>query len=282
LLAPPKGSATSKQKIKRSLKIKALGVHTIPDDVLAFGGPYHQPSSPSPWTVSLRTVGGLTGRGFPTKDRADAYIAELVTRGISRTRGRPARRLVLFVVGEQHQTWTVIAVADRQVTFRCLCGLEFERYASTATSQIENSRRPQSCRVRPLYCGKQCGLIKASGYLASLRSTAKKRGIPVSLTLTDMLYLRVGRACVYCRGSLPTTGGGLDRMDPSRGYHVGNVAPCCYACNTAKGAMFTHAEFLAAMQVRVRRVGPGNAWKDPKLRPGAWHTPRNRWKDRPR
>ncbi len=38
--------------------------------------------------------------------------------------------------------------------------------------------------------------------------------------------------CTYCRR--PMEGIGLDRVDSSRGYVVGNVVQCCWTCNTRK------------------------------------------------
>jgi len=35
----------------------------------------------------------------------------------------------------------------------------------------------------------------------------------------------------------PWFGNGIDRMDSSRGYVMGNVVACCFDCNRAKGAM---------------------------------------------
>ncbi len=47
----------------------------------------------------------------------------------------------------------------------------------------------------------------------------------------------ITRKCHYC-GSLPMNGlNGIDRLDSSRGYEVGNVTPCCSVCNRMKGDM---------------------------------------------
>lgn len=40
--------------------------------------------------------------------------------------------------------------------------------------------------------------------------------------------------CFYCRESLNSTGVGLDRVDNSKGYEIGNVVPCCGTCNNMK------------------------------------------------
>src|SRR6266478_4605910 len=57
------------------------------------------------------------------------------------------------------------------------------------------------------------------------------------------------KPCYYHNGSLSDTGIGLDRLDNSRGYHVGNVVPCCGVCNFVRGNKFTPAEMLKLGQV---------------------------------
>jgi hypothetical protein len=48
--------------------------------------------------------------------------------------------------------------------------------------------------------------------------------------------------CFYCGGSLPYSGGGLDRINSNIGYVKGNIRPCCTDCNKAKNSM-TESEF---------------------------------------
>ncbi len=50
--------------------------------------------------------------------------------------------------------------------------------------------------------------------------------------------------CCYCNGALGTVtkGIGLDRVDNSIGYVVGNCVPCCQTCNSVKGHRFTAEE----------------------------------------
>ena len=44
---------------------------------------------------------------------------------------------------------------------------------------------------------------------------------------------------------------GVDRLDSSRGYAIGNIAPCCFVCNQIKGNRFSEHE--------MRLVAPGIA-----------------------
>ncbi len=80
-----------------------------------------------------------------------------------------------------------------------------------------------------------------AGRLQQLRSSAKRRGYTCTITLGQMELL-LARPCTYCGGHLQETGGGLDRIDNTRGYETDNVAACCKICNMAKGTQ-TAAEF---------------------------------------
>ena len=68
---------------------------------------------------------------------------------------------------------------------------------------------------------------------AALLHAAKGRKVEVTLTLDE--YRQVTASdCAYCGGDLPFAGYGLDRKDPSRGYTLDNVVPCCRVCNRIK------------------------------------------------
>ena len=60
----------------------------------------------------------------------------------------------------------------------------------------------------------------------------KHKKVPFELTKDEWDKLVVGE-CAYCHRS-PTTWFGVDRIDPSKGYVLGNVASCCFDCNLDK------------------------------------------------
>ena len=73
---------------------------------------------------------------------------------------------------------------------------------------------------------------------------ARHRGIEFNLTLDDVRNLVIQR-CFYCgatpkvpkvwhnvRHTIPMNG--IDRVDSSLGYFVGNCVPCCTRCNYFK------------------------------------------------
>jgi hypothetical protein len=89
---------------------------------------------------------------------------------------------------------------------------------------------------------------------AIMRVGARQRGIPLTLTLVEYRTL-IERLCEYCGGPLPETGGGLDRVDTTEGYHNWNVVPCCAICNGVKHKVFTYDEMkrLGVVIAEIRR-----------------------------
>jgi hypothetical protein len=90
--------------------------------------------------------------------------------------------------------------------------------------------------------------------LASYQKSARGRGIDWQLTDKEFFEI-VSEPCSYC-GTPPDSirkpnksvngefmYSGIDRVDNSRGYVSGNVVPCCWYCNRAKGVLSLQ-EFL--------------------------------------
>jgi len=70
-----------------------------------------------------------------------------------------------------------------------------------------------------------------AGRFTSYKKGAKTRGILFSLSMEDfMSFWQVD--CSYCGGAIATIG--LDRVDNSAGYEIGNVVACCTMCNKVK------------------------------------------------
>ena len=60
---------------------------------------------------------------------------------------------------------------------------------------------------------------------------SKQRGIKFSLTMKEFIEFWQ-KPCHYC-GDIPATIG-IDRVDNTRGYELGNIVPCCSLCNYMK------------------------------------------------
>ena len=61
------------------------------------------------------------------------------------------------------------------------------------------------------------------------KNNAKLKKREFSLSFEEFCNL-LKSSCFYCGGN----GGGIDRVDNSKGYTSDNVCPCCFPCNNAK------------------------------------------------
>lgn len=76
-----------------------------------------------------------------------------------------------------------------------------------------------------------------------LLSQANQRNIETNLTKNEY-YSILDTSCHYCKNDISNdTGCGLDRIDNSIGYQLGNVLPCCSACNIGRNNNFTVEEW---------------------------------------
>ena len=69
------------------------------------------------------------------------------------------------------------------------------------------------------------------GRYTSYKNGSKARGIAFNLTFEQFITFWQ-RPCHYCGDIVPTVG--LDRIDSSHGYLLGNVVSCCEHCNYMK------------------------------------------------
>lgn len=84
------------------------------------------------------------------------------------------------------------------------------------------------------------------------RTSAKTRGYEFSLTKEDLTGL-IFSSCFYCN-SEPNPVNGIDRIDNTLGYVLGNSVPCCTICNKAKGVM-TLKEFRNWVTIIYNKFG---------------------------
>ncbi len=92
------------------------------------------------------------------------------------------------------------------------------------------------------------------GRWAKLKSSAKQRGVPLTVTQADFERL-IKQPCIYCGGRLPKTSSGIDRKNNSKGYSLKNSVPCCARCNRMKNKFLSFDEMMLIM---MRRKGK---WK---------------------
>lgn len=88
--------------------------------------------------------------------------------------------------------------------------------------------------ARKVYATKYTRTLK--GKFKILKSTAKRRGVELSISLDEFCLLAI-QPCFYCGEPLPEVGYGMDRVDNRIGYTLENCRPCCAICNIAKNDM---------------------------------------------
>jgi len=85
------------------------------------------------------------------------------------------------------------------------------------------------------------------GRYVTLKKDAKARKIPFSLTMEEYRECYSGR-CGYCNGEVKNAAG-IDRIDNSIGYEVGNIIPSCKWCNYAKGTWSARSFYEKCLKV---------------------------------
>lgn len=162
-------------------------------------------------------------------------------------RGRKPRDLT----GQQFGRWTVLRKAERPRGWECQCGGCGVVYVVSDHSLLTGGST--QCRA----CADQArrhayGGASFSQLYAIYRQGAQRRALAFELTPEAFMAL-VSQPCHYC-GIAPQqticapevseafTYNGLDRLDNAQGYTIANCAPCCWACNRAKGVR-PYAEF---------------------------------------
>jgi hypothetical protein len=155
-----------------------------------------------------------------------------------------------------------------QALWRCTC--DCGKLKDVPSSKlVRNNTRSCGCLLLET---QQSNGKKEPGYAAmalvyrEYKKGAKRRGLDFDLTVDEFVSLSTSD-CHYC-GNKPSrvtvaTGNngqflsnGIDRINNSVGYVLGNVVPCCYVCNRAKMDM-TYSEFLSW----VTRVYRHHAWR---------------------
>jgi hypothetical protein len=98
------------------------------------------------------------------------------------------------------------------------------------------------------------GLAMSKEIYARYRWRAEEKGRTFLLSLEQFRDV-AQQNCHYCGAEPRNIYNGLDRIDSNQGYAVGNVVPCCWTCNRAKGDM-SYEDFLA----HLRRIA--QFWRD--------------------
>lgn len=175
------------------------------------------------------------------------------------------------VVGMRFGKWTVLRQWTApgpytMVSVRCDCGLEAERRKSAIVGG--QSLGCNSCREPSTRFKQPRDLSDKSAFnyvISTYRRRSRKKNIPFEIDRQSFRDL-TQKLCFYCDGAPSnTTKGayknsvsyvynGLDRIDSSQGYVLGNVVPCCKYCNIMKSDL-THDEFFERINQLVAKWG---------------------------
>lgn len=133
--------------------------------------------------------------------------------------------------------------------YRCDCGNE---RIATGTNLRNGNIKSCGCRH-----GKPKYWAALSQCYNQYKQNARRRGLSFELTTEQFLDI-TQKDCFYCgtkpsniykptrqterSGSIPYTYSGIDRVNNSLGYTLGNTVPCCSRCNWSKKDM-TQDEF---------------------------------------
>lgn len=170
----------------------------------------------------------------------------------------PKRKRVIDRVGDVYGRLTVIKFHgydkhNRTLWLcRCECGEEAVKgmdnlrngnIRSCGCLQRENREHPPSQKGR----NAGVGIAGRNAVLWAYKRSARDRGFSWGLTVEQATELFQGN-CYYCgcessqykRRPGPVGGykhNGIDRLDSTKGYEMGNVVPCCNVCNVKKSYM---------------------------------------------
>ena len=154
--------------------------------------------------------------------------------------------------------------------FRCQCGNEHEAAVGNVSSGDVSScgcvRRASASRLVQAIAGsnRSANFESAKRWLfGSYQTRAASKGRAFTISFEQFCFL-IEQPCYICHAeksnAFKRTGcnyvfhyNGIDRIDNSKGYEDGNVAPCCKDCNYAKGTKSLNEFYLQLERVQLRR-----------------------------
>ncbi len=123
------------------------------------------------------------------------------------------------------------------------------------TSKSHNSKACSVSCLKKLHQRNRLRFSRTNhGKFLHSQGTAKRRDIPWRLSEEEYLAI-IAVPCAYCENRLGTpvlTCGGLDRIDNTIGYELGNVVSCCAICNRLRSDLLTTDEMKSVAQLLIR------------------------------
>lgn len=121
------------------------------------------------------------------------------------------------------------------ITVKCLrCGktrrTTWHSFSSKSKRNCKCCSYCKSSYMEEMFASKTGFDSKSRLKFAAIKGGAKSRNINFCLTEQQM-YDLLNSPCTYCGCK---NCNGIDRIDSSKGYELGNVTPCCAMCNRMK------------------------------------------------
>lgn len=158
--------------------------------------------------------------------------------------------------------WTVIKQSDpsskRMYDCACICGTE--KAVQTSDLRSGKSRGCQSCAKNTPRGVRGLGYVPFRAIYNQYKRNSEKAGREFTLTFEEAKGL-FSSDCHYClsppsrrcKGKHELWYNGIDRVDNTAGYTIGNVVSCCTNCNFAKGVR-TYSEYKDWLSGAVDRI----------------------------
>lgn len=135
------------------------------------------------------------------------------------------------------------------------CRNEYQtaKYRAGGAKAREYSRKQSKKEYRKDPTKQRAYYSSPGGRMSSYKSDAKRRDHEFEMTKEEfMLFWQ--KPCHYCGDSISTVG--LDRVDNSKGYVLGNVVSCCTSCNLAKGKSTKEDFIRQCIKIADKKRGP--------------------------
>lgn len=132
-----------------------------------------------------------------------------------------------------------------------------EKYNNSIKGKRTIKKANDKALVKPM-----SDLVRYNTAVALARGKQNRKGITFSLTLEEYSKL-ISEPCYYCnnliclkRAAKIERGMGIDRINNSLGYELGNVLPCGGFCNYTRGDRFTVEETkeVISLIIKLRKL----------------------------
>lgn len=203
------------------------------------------------WTVlEQSTTDKNNKRRFPCKcdcGRTAEVVAGNLVAGVSRSCGFCARKNGSYQQLTDQQKMEIVNRYLSNESSKSL-GDEFNISSGTVLNFVKRAGhtvRSIAQHNALMVTRRTPGLAAKNAKFKYYKAQAKFRGYPFELNKGQFIEA-TSQNCHYCNGQPSNEAkaasgsylyNGLDRIDPSKGYTVTNIVPCCIICNRAKSDM---------------------------------------------